>query len=53
VYDWLHQAAHILANDGQYQQAVLKQEYELLSLTLFLGCMRGKERKKEEIQVVF
>lgn len=30
MYDWLHQAAHILANDGQYQQAVLKQEYEHL-----------------------
>ena len=30
MYHWLHQAAHILANDGQHKQAVLKQEYEHL-----------------------
>ena len=34
VYDWLHQAAHILANDEQQKQAAVKQEYEQLLATM-------------------
>ncbi len=36
MYDWLHQAARILANERQHQQAVLKQEYEHLLATMKL-----------------
>lgn len=34
MYDWLHQAAHILAHDGQKTPTALKQEYQQLLATM-------------------
>lgn len=34
AYDWLHQAARLLANQQQHEEAALKQEYEQLLSTM-------------------
>lgn len=42
--DWLHQAAHILANQAQHDQATLKEEYEQL-----LSTMRVQSKESEKL----
>jgi hypothetical protein len=44
AYEWLHQAAHILDNDGQADVTTLKEEYEQL-----LSTMRQEQNQSEEL----